>query len=120
MLNIEIVDKEFEYEPIVSTAFAIMQTFNGLYNKYLFYYLRSNQFINYVESQMVGMAYPAINDSNLFKGLVPLPPINEQHRIVQKIDHLMSLCNELEENINQSKKQSEILMQSVMHEALEE
>lgn len=63
LLNIAIVDKDFDPEPIVSTAFAILHPHSGILNKYLYYYLRSKPFISYVESEMTGMAYPAINDT---------------------------------------------------------
>ncbi|GFO98083.1 type I restriction-modification system,specificity subunit S [groundwater metagenome] len=91
LLNIAIVDKEIEPEPIVSTAFAVLHPLSGVLNRYLYYYLRSKPFIAYVESEMTGMAYPAINDGKLYLGLVPLPPSNEQRRIVAKLDQLMSL-----------------------------
>ncbi|MBW2741321.1 MAG: restriction endonuclease subunit S, partial [Deltaproteobacteria bacterium] len=41
LLNVAIVDKEFEPEPIVSTAFAILNPYKDIYNKYLYYFLRS-------------------------------------------------------------------------------
>lgn len=119
LLNIAIVDKDYYLPPIVSTAFAVMHPFEGVVNKYLYYYLRSKPFIEFVESKMVGMAYPAVNDSQLNTGLFPLPPLNEQKRIVAKVDELMRLCDELEEQIRQSKEESERLMQAVLREAFE-
>ena len=37
--NICIIDKDFNKEPIASTGFAVLSCINGLYNKFLFYYL---------------------------------------------------------------------------------
>jgi len=60
------------------------------------------------------------NGTKLKNTIMPIPPLNEQKRIVQKVDQLMALCNELEKNIEQSKKDSELLMQSVLQEAFKE
>jgi type I restriction enzyme S subunit len=58
-----------------------------------------------------------LNITTVREYIVPLPPLNEQKRIVEKVDQLMALCDELEKNIEQSKKDSELLMQSVLQEA---
>jgi type I restriction enzyme S subunit len=47
-----------------------------------------------------------------------IPPLAEQHRIVQKLDELMQYCNELETSIKQSESQNEKLLQQVLREAL--
>ena len=49
----------------------------------------------------------------------PLPPLNEQKRIVAKVDELMKLCVELEGQLRQSKQESKRLTQAVLQVAFE-
>ena len=97
--NMCIIDKEFTKEPIASTGFAVMTSFPGLLNKYLFYYLLSPTFDNYANDtdNAKGVAYPAINDDKLYKGIVPLPPLAEQKRIVAALEKFMPLFEQYEQ-----------------------
>jgi type I restriction enzyme, S subunit len=96
LLNIAIIEREYDHEPIASTAFAILHPYSCISNRYIYYYLRSPEFVGFVESTMKGVAYPAINDGDFYQGIFPLPPFAEQNRIVAKIDQLMARCDELE------------------------
>ncbi|MGE6104447.1 restriction endonuclease subunit S [Aeromonas veronii] len=96
LLNIAVIDEDMSPEPIASTAFAIIHPFDGVLSRYVYRYLRSPCFVTYVENVQTGIAYPAINDKQFFNGIIPLPPTEEQHRIVAKVDELMALCDQLE------------------------
>lgn len=48
----------------------------------------------------------------------PIPPIEEQKRIVEKVDRLIALNDALIKSVNQSKQESEMLMQAVLQEVL--
>jgi type I restriction enzyme S subunit len=49
---------------------------------------------------------------------VSLPPLAEQHRIVAKVDELMALCDQLEQQLNQADQQRRRLLDAVLAEAL--
>ena len=117
LLNIAIINQDLDYPPIASTAFAVMHPFEGVLAKYLFYYLRSRTFTDFVESQMTGMAYPAINDSKLNQGLFPLPPLPEQRRIVAKVDQLMRQCDGLEAGLARAEGQRRAVTAAALHGA---
>jgi type I restriction enzyme S subunit len=71
-----------------------------------------------VQSQIVDKSRTTAQ-SNLFLGkineiLIPVPPLAEQHRIVAKIDQLMTLCDELEKQIDIANSKKTNLLNSVM------
>ncbi|GAE88942.1 restriction endonuclease subunit S [Acetivibrio straminisolvens] len=88
--------------------------------KYIQNFIKSPLFFKQVNSSVSGTAYNALTIIKIKNLIFPLPPLNEQKRIVEKVDHLMDLCDKLEKNIEESKKDSELLMQSVLHEAFNE
>ena len=89
--NMCIIDRSFSKMPIASTGFAVLICHADFYNEFLFYYLMSPDFDSYANNveNSKGVAYPAINDTRLYKALIPLPPVNEQHRIVDKIKSVL-------------------------------
>lgn len=64
-----------------------------------------------------GVSQGNLNLSLIRQFSLGLPPLNEQKRIVKKVDQLMALCDRLEQQIGQSEKLSAALMDSILHHA---
>jgi len=79
-------------------------------------------FIRTAKSQLLEFASATaqknINLGILNEVLIPLPPLAEQHRIVAKVDELMSLCDELETRLTTSATTRRQLLEATLHEEL--
>ncbi len=123
--NMCIIDKDFQKEPIASTGFAVMSCYPQIDNKYLFYYLLSPSFDNYANDteNSKGVAYPAINDKKLYNGIIPLPPLAEQKRIVAALEKMLPLVEEYgkkEEELSAlNEKISSLAKKAVLQEAVQ-
>ena len=69
-----------------------------------------------MEIQLVGMQ-PNFGSTHLSRTYIPIPPINEQKRIVKKVDQLMKLCEKLKEEVERNQRKAEILMEVVLNES---
>jgi len=67
---------------------------------YLMHYFSSPLASTMVRRHDNGSAQPNLAANSLRLFLLPLPPLPEQHRIVDKVDQLMSLCDDLEARYN--------------------
>jgi len=61
---------------------------------------------------------PSMHSDHLLSLFIPIPPLEEQHRIVAKIDELMALCDELETRLSQSQTDCDRLMEASIAEIL--
>ena len=80
--------------------------------------LASEYGLSYADNVATGIAQKTVPLSGLRKMPVPLPPVQEQHRIVQKVDELMALCDQLKERLNQAGETRCQLAEAVVDEAL--
>ena len=93
----------------------------GIYNYFLFYYLMGSQ-TDFVKKGEGG-AQPNISREKLVSHLMPVPPIQEQYRIVEKIETLLPLIDKYNDaQIQQDKLNSEIedrLRKSILQEGIQ-
>ena len=65
----------------------------GIYNKYLFYFLMSQR--NHFKSMGGGGAQPNISKDIIISTQFPLPPLAEQKRIVAKVEELFAYADQI-------------------------
>ena len=61
--------------------------------------LNSKYFLNAYKSINIkgtGTTVKGIKQSSLLNACIPLPPFNEQNRIVEKLDKIMDICDQME------------------------
>ena len=64
---------------------------------YLSHVLRSMYFLNYTQQCGYGMKMPRLSTNDACKGMIPLPPLAEQKRIVAEIERWFSLIDQIEQ-----------------------
>ena len=93
----------------------------SIYNYYLFFFLMGSQ-IDFIKKGEGG-AQPNISREKLISHLIPIPPLAEQHRIVEKIQYLLPLVEKYSNSqILQNKLNTEIkdkLRKSILQEAIQ-
>ena len=65
-----------------------------------------------------GIAQPTVGLGVLRNFALPVPPLDEQERIVAKIDHLMALCDELEAKLRRAEDRAAKFAEAVVAEIL--
>jgi type I restriction enzyme S subunit len=85
--NIAIVNEQYS-NAIASTGFYVIRPTVALYPQYLFRLMLSSYVVDGLNKFMKGENSPSINNNHIEDYLYPLPPINEQKRIIEQLDLL--------------------------------
>ena len=81
---------------------------------YLFYYLKSTSFDDYIS----GTAQPQITRTSLTKMPVIYPPLNEQKRIVEKLDKMMKFVDGVNARLDKIPTALKRARQSILNQAI--
>lgn len=73
-------------------------TYGILSNEYICHILRSNYFLDYTLQCGYGVKMPRLSTNDACKGMIPLPPLAEQQRIVDEINHWFALIDKIEQD----------------------
>lgn len=67
---------------VASTGFCVLRATPDVLPEYLFFFVRSQRFTQNLSQLVVGAMYPAVSDKQILAQILPLPPLDEQRRIV--------------------------------------
>lgn len=67
--------------------------------QYISYFLNSDLYWEQLHDKSKGTGQPNVNTTSLSNLLIPLPPLAEQKRIVEKVDMIMDMLDKLEKEL---------------------
>ncbi|NCB39248.1 MAG: hypothetical protein EOM80_10795, partial [Erysipelotrichia bacterium] len=82
--------------------------------RFMLAFFNSKICISYMFDKQVENARANLSMTNVSKFVIPIPPQNEQQRIVEKVDQLMALCDKLEQNLAAASEKQAGLLNSLM------
>ncbi len=98
--------------------YAIVNDKNLFSPKYIFYYTRYREFFEQFQSLMNGII-GGVSSKKFGEIEIPLPPLPEQERIVQKIEELFADLDKGIEELEQAKAKLKIYHQAVLKDAFD-
>lgn len=92
-----------------TTEIMPFDTYGILSNEYICYVLRSSYFLDYTLQCGYGVKMPRLSTTDACNGVIPLPPLHEQYRIVKEIKRwfaLISMIKKEKDNLRETIKQA--------------
>ena len=112
------INKKVEKGAIASSL-VIIRSYIDIYEKYLYYYLVSPLAKHMIRKYDNGTAQPNLSAESVRQYSLPLPPLAEQKRIVEKADQLFALIDELDSNKDDLLEFINLIRNQVLQEAIQ-
>lgn len=101
---------------IASTGFCVVRPV--IVNPgFIFHYMNSQEFITSISRYAKGTSYPAVTNDTVLSQMIPIPPLEEQLFIVDKIEELFSEILEAEGSLKRVIQKIEIYKHSALSHA---
>lgn len=103
------------YEANVSQHVTIIRLIESKMSSFIHLGILSPMVQKLVWGRQVGMAIEGLSKKVLEMFEFPVPPLAEQHRIVAKVDELMALCDQLEQQTEASIEAHQLLVSTLLN-----
>ena len=117
--RVAIIPDELDHS-VCSTGYFVLRSGAKINNRFLFYWLISNEFEAEMEARQKGASYPAVNDSDIRDQFMPVPPLDEQRRIVAVLDKAFAGIATATANAQKNLTNARALFESYANDAFEE
>jgi len=106
-------------ESVFASYLIRIALFRHINKAYVYSFFQSHDYWMQIYERQLGIGQPNVNSQTLSRISVPLPPILEQHRIVEEIERRFSIADEIEKIVDHNLKQAERLRRSILKRAFE-
>ena len=102
---------------VCSTDILVLKTKDNCNAQFLTHLMLGVDFVNTMSENTSGVNLPRVSTKFILEYPIKLPPIEEQHLIVQEIESRLSVADKMEESIQESLQKAEALRQSILKKA---
>ncbi|WP_144612340.1 restriction endonuclease subunit S [Bacillus cereus] len=106
-----------DFEGVASTDILVYRNKNILTNKLLNMYLDLPHVLQYANENSNGINLPRVSPKSMDVLSFPLPPLNEQKRIVEKAERLLNKIEEAKQLIEEAKETFELRRAAILDKA---
>jgi type I restriction enzyme S subunit len=117
--KVAVVDFPIE-DAYVSQSVALLKYQDKRITKFLWYFFQAQGFgKSFIDKLVYGVGRPVLSLENMREVDVISCPIEDQKEIIDELESKLTVCDKIEETINQSLLQAETLRQSILKKAFE-
>lgn len=112
--RVALITEEYN-EQVCSTGYFVLRGKENINNRYLYYFLLSDEFNQQMEKLQKGASYPAVTDSEVKSIFLRFPKsLPEQQRIVSILDEAFAAIAKAKANAEQNLKNAKELFESYL------
>lgn len=105
---------------ICSTGFCVLRAVSSqVLSSWLFHLCRSDTVLNQVVPRMRGANYPAVTDKDILDAEIPVPPLDEQRRLVAYLDGLQAKVEALRRLQDETQAELDAMTAAVLDRAFQ-
>lgn len=104
---------------LCSTGFCVLRAGENVLPGWLFYLALSDEFMAAVVPKMRGANYPAVSNADVLSVKVPVPPLTEQRRIVDRIRQIIERVDEAQRLRSENESSAQLLLPALLRQEFE-